>query len=68
MGKKEVIKEHFEECGEVILHSRCGDQLEIHLHDTELKDNHVLVDKGEERHVLFYSDISAVDVHESGWE
>lgn len=66
--KKNIIKDQFDETGELILHVACGDKMEIHQHDTQLYDDYLIVDKEEERHVVFYDSVTAFDVHESGWE
>lgn len=68
MSKEDIIEKHLDDAGEVILHVECGDKLEIHKHDTRLNGNHIIVDKDEERHIVFYDSITAFDVHESGWE
>lgn len=63
---KDCIAEYFEECGEVMVYTCDGEVFELHQHDTELKDCHILIDKGEEKHLVNYDRITSLDVHESG--
>lgn len=65
--KKSILKQHFDEAGELIIHTSSGDKLEIHQHDTEIRGDYLIVDKEEERHVVFYDSVVGFDVHESGW-
>ena len=63
---KDCIESYLNECGEVAFYTCDGESFEAHLHDTELKDCHFLIDKDEEKHVIAYEHITSLDVHESG--
>lgn len=63
---KDCIESYLNECGEVVFYTCDGESFEAHLHDTELKDCHFLIDKDEEKHVIDYDHITSLDVHESG--
>ena len=63
---KECIETYLEDCGEVMVYTCGGEKFELHLHDVELKDCHILIDKDEEKHVIAYDHITSLDVHESG--
>ena len=63
---KDCIESYLNECGDVVFYTCDGESFEAHLHDTELKDCHFLIDKDEEKHVIAYEHITSLDVHESG--
>lgn len=63
---KDCIEKYLDECGEVIVYTCAGESFELHLHDTELRDCYIFIDKDEEKHLVDYDHITSVDVHESG--
>lgn len=65
---KDCFRKFYEEYHELILHLKCGEKFEVHCHDVELEDCHIVNDKGEDGTAIPYDSIVAVDWHESGWE
>lgn len=65
---KDCFETFYKEYDELILHLKCGEKFEVHSHDVELKDCHIVNDKDEDGTVIPYDSIVAVDWHESGWE
>jgi hypothetical protein len=63
---KDCIVNYLNSCGEVMVYMCDGESFELHQHDTQLKNCHILIDKDEEKHVVDYDHIVSLDVHESG--
>jgi hypothetical protein len=63
---KDCIENYLDSCGEVMVYMCDGESFELHQHDTQLKNCHILIDKDEEKHVVDYDHIVSLDVHESG--
>jgi len=65
---KKIIESYLNECGEVQIYTCDGEVFELHQHDTEMNNSHILIDKDEEKHVIDYEHVVSLDVHESGRE
>lgn len=65
---KSIIEKYLGDCGEVLIYTCDGETFELHQHDTELENTHILIDKDEEKHVIDYEHVVSLDVHESGRE
>ena len=63
---KNCIENYFDECGEIMVYTCDGESFELHQHDTDFEDCHIVIDKDEEKHLIGYDHIVSVDVHESG--
>lgn len=65
---KRTIEKYLDRCGEVLIYTCDGEVFELHQHDTKIEPPNIIIDKGEEKHIIDYDYVVSLDVHESGRE